>query len=242
MTADERWQSSRPLEEVTLDDSPTTTGPWYQQSSFLLFIVLSLFFLVSALEGATGPLAWLFNAFVILAVPLALRDVTGNRIAARVGLGLGLLLVVFSFAHRYLVPGDTRLWDQFAVLAYFLVPLVALIMNLARAKRVTAAEIFNASSLYVLFGICFGLAFVILHHFDANAFTLSESDLQNPSSALVHFSFTTLTTVGYGAISPVSKLARALSDIEAVLAQLYLAVILARLVSLQITDAGRDHK
>ena len=59
-------------------------------------------------------------------------------------------------------------------------------------------------------------------------------------SALLHFSFTTLTTVGYGSISPMSDTARMLSDIEAVIAQLFLAVVVARLVSLQIEHSRKD--
>lgn len=51
-------------------------------------------------------------------------------------------------------------------------------------------------------------------------------------SDLIYFSFTTLTTVGYGDIVPVDPVARSLSNIEAILGQLYPATLLARLVSL----------
>ena len=48
----------------------------------------------------------------------------------------------------------------------------------------------------------------------------------------MYFSFVTLTTVGYGDISPVARAARSLAMLEALIGQLYPAVILARLVSL----------
>ena len=48
------------------------------------------------------------------------------------------------------------------------------------------------------------------------------------------------TAGGFGAIAPVSKAARTLADLEAVVGTLYIAVVLARLVSLQITHAGAD--
>jgi hypothetical protein len=60
-----------------------------------------------------------------------------------------------------------------------------------------------------------------------------------PGTALLHYSFTTLTTVGYGTISPISDVARMLSDLEALTAQLYLAVVLARLVSLEIEHSRK---
>ena len=68
---------------------------------------------------------------------------------------------------------------------------------------------------------------------------MSADDYDHAGQALLHFSFTTLTTVGYGSISPMSPMARTLSDLEAVIAQLYLAVVVARLVSLQI-EHSRD--
>jgi uncharacterized membrane protein len=51
----------------------------------------------------------------------------------------------------------------------------------------------------------------------------------------VYFSFVTLTTVGYGDITPVARGARTLAILEALVGQLYPAVIIARLVSLQVT-------
>ena len=55
----------------------------------------------------------------------------------------------------------------------------------------------------------------------------------------IYFSFVTLTTVGYGDITPVATSARALGTFEAFIGQLYPAVILARLVSLQIAPLGK---
>jgi hypothetical protein len=53
-------------------------------------------------------------------------------------------------------------------------------------------------------------------------------------SALLYFSFTTLTTAGYGDITPVHPLARNLANLESVVGQLYPATLLARLVSLEL--------
>ncbi|HTC04866.1 MAG TPA: potassium channel family protein, partial [Xanthobacteraceae bacterium] len=53
-------------------------------------------------------------------------------------------------------------------------------------------------------------------------------------AALLYFSFSTLTTVGYGDITPVYPLARNLANLEAVIGQLFPATLLARLISLEI--------
>jgi hypothetical protein len=53
---------------------------------------------------------------------------------------------------------------------------------------------------------------------------------------LLYFSLTTLTTTGYGDITPVDPFARSLANLEAVLGQFYLAITIARLVALEIAD------
>jgi voltage-gated potassium channel len=58
---------------------------------------------------------------------------------------------------------------------------------------------------------------------------------------LVHFSFITLATVGYGDVTPTTPLARTLAWIEAIVGQFYLAVLVAGLVGLKITQAMKDN-
>ena len=57
---------------------------------------------------------------------------------------------------------------------------------------------------------------------------------------LIYFSFVTLTTLGYGDISPVSSLARSLTITEALIGQVFLAVVIARLVGLQISSGIKE--
>ena len=97
----------------------------------------------------------------------------------------------------------------------------------------------GAVILYLLLGIAFALAFesVALHVPNAFAGTTgTASTFEN----WVYFSFVTLTTLGYGDITPVATVARSLATFEAFVGQLYPAVILARMVSLQIAPPPDD--
>ena len=58
-------------------------------------------------------------------------------------------------------------------------------------------------------------------------------------SDLIYFSFVTITTLGYGDITPVSRMAKNLAVLEAVWGQTYLAVLVARLVGLHLSSSGR---
>jgi len=223
-----------------MNPTPTPEPPWYRGPAFLLLVILVGIYLVGAFMPTGSLNTQLVNLLTAGTVILSLRQLTQSRRTFRLGIGIVLAVLASSHILHALITRQTYVWDTVAALAFFLFPMVALSRSLVRSNRVNTDAIFAASCLYLLMGICFGFAFVLIEHFDPGAFTLSAADGLRPESSLIHFSFTTLTTVGYGAISPVSRAARALSDIEAIIAQLYLAVILARLVSLQITHAGDD--
>jgi len=68
---------------------------------------------------------------------------------------------------------------------------------------------------------------------------MSMTDSPALASELIYFSFATLTTTGYGDISPVHPVARALCNVEAILGQLYPATLLARLVTLELAHRNQ---
>ncbi|MEM7682233.1 MAG: potassium channel family protein [Planctomycetota bacterium] len=96
----------------------------------------------------------------------------------------------------------------------------------------------SALSAYLLLGLAWAIAYVILESASPGSF-LFVNDPPTPDARLdrlMGFSFATLTTLGYGNIAPNSARADALATLQAVVGQVYLAVIIARLVSLQITQ------
>jgi ion channel len=122
-----------------------------------------------------------------------------------------------------------------------LVSLVALcyvVMTLVlRPGRISRRRIEGAIAVYLLLGFTWAQAYelVTLWHPGAFAGAVDASG----SQPWTYYSFVTLTTMGYGDIMPVHPLARALAVLEALTGQLYLAILLARLVSLGIRS-GRD--
>jgi Ion channel len=93
--------------------------------------------------------------------------------------------------------------------------------------KVGAEHLFAALSAYLLAGIYFGLSYWALAQVRPGMF--SESNLSR--SAAIYFSFVTLATLGYGDIAPRLDMARGLAIVEGVGGQLFLAVLVARLVS-----------
>jgi voltage-gated potassium channel Kch len=98
-----------------------------------------------------------------------------------------------------------------------------------RAASVDAEHLYAALSAYLLAGIFFGLFYWVLEQSWPGTFAVA-GDFSRMSA--IYFSFVTLATLGYGDIVPRTDVARALAIVEGVGGQLFLAVMVARLVSL----------
>jgi hypothetical protein len=67
------------------------------------------------------------------------------------------------------------------------------------------------------------------------------AEQQVDPSHFIYYSFVTMSTLGYGDITPISNPARSLSLLEAVVGQLYIAILIAKLVGMHIAQAQRGH-
>ena len=134
---------------------------------------------------------------------------------------------------EWLVPSSiSTLWREgSALLALILVLGIVAARVFKGGEAVTFDRVMGAVVLYLLLGIAWAAAYEIVAIYAANAFVGGDIHARGPARWM-YFSFVTLTTVGYGDITPVAPAARSLAVIEALLGQLYPAIILARLVSL----------
>ena len=120
------------------------------------------------------------------------------------------------------------MWALFAV--FFLISIVVLVERMASRRIVTADTIKGGLSVYFLIGIFFNLVYLIVLQISPQAFT----NVENASADCFYFSFVTLTTLGYGDITPVSSYAKSLTILEAFIGQTYLAVFVAQLVGMRL--------
>ena len=117
------------------------------------------------------------------------------------------------------------------------------IINLLRfvltASGVDAEVLCASISAYLLLGLLWTLAYWLVDETIPNAFAFSGADKSVAGSNGFYFSFITMSTVGYGDVIPVAKVARMLAALEAMTGLLYVAVLIARLVAIQTTTRNR---
>lgn len=119
-----------------------------------------------------------------------------------------------------------------AIYAVFLIIAIILITRkLFNVRKVDTDTIIGGICVYMLIGFLWALFYYLIYSFDKGAFC-SPADNNGPN--LFYFSFITLTTTGYGDIFASDEVAMVLSSLEAITGQIYLAVLIARLVGLHV--------
>jgi hypothetical protein len=127
----------------------------------------------------------------------------------------------------------------------FLLYVVGLVVRRVLTDRaVTLDTVAGAACAYMLLGLVWGELFLLLEIWRPGSFhlppTWTQDSMRGLRSTLMYFSFATLTTVGYGEIHPNEPAAGSLCAAEGLIGQLYLAIMIARLVGLHTSRATSD--
>lgn len=109
-------------------------------------------------------------------------------------------------------------------------------VDLIGAKKINADMIAGGISIYFMIGLVFAFIYIAVFNIYPNSFEISDpllrQQLKYADNIFIYFSYVTMTTLGYGDITPVTTLARVLVQFQVLVAQLYLAIFIARLVSM----------
>ena len=154
---------------------------------------------------------------------------------------VAIVAIVLRWATWWKPGNAIILWSVSAGLVALLWITAVLLWHVFRKGPVTMLRIQGAIAAYLCLGYGWAHAYHIASLLNPGAFNAAGSKLSLASN-WVNYSFGMLTTAGYGGIVAVHPLAHSLSSAEAVTGQLYLAVLVARLVSMQVSateDRGR---
>jgi hypothetical protein len=202
-------------------------------STLLLLLVVSALVLPPLLpEGrGKGPVGDLVFSLLLLSGMVAVwRE---RRWVVRLVVGFALVALPIRWAAFLAPEGALPVWSvATSVVAFGLLALVVL-AKVLRPGMITAHRLQGAVAAYLLFGLVWAKAYewIFLTYPGAFAGALGGEDGRSP---WVYYSLVTLTTMGYGDITPVHPLARSLAVGEALTGQLYLAILISRLVALEL--------
>lgn len=206
----------------------------------ILALMLILPFVHENFKGYLTVMEFFFSVLLIAGIYI----VSANRKLLTVAILLGLLTFTIIWFNIILQSRDLLIFSIILEIIFFTLTTGAILSHILTYKRVTADKIYGAICGYLLIGIIWALIYTALENFNPGSFAFTHglsSIYHSPISYpfyfahFLYFSLVTLTTLGYGDITPLNSAARMLSSLEAVIGQLYIAVLIARLVGLHIS-------
>jgi Ion channel len=195
----------------------------------LLFLVLVVTYLLSAF--VTGSWAGAVQVMLYVAVALLalrtsrLRRRTVHQAMAAVLAGSVAALALWLIPAAGQAAGIAHSW----IALILLVSVVLIVGRVLAQPEVTLQSIFGALSAYMVIGLMFAAIYAAMTKLGGGAFFANSQ--QGSARTFQYFSFTTLTTLGYGDFTAAAAGGRAIAVMEALLGQVFLATLVARLVA-----------
>jgi len=194
--------------------------PFITDRKFLrIFLDVGTALAVLAAIPTVGHSRKMLFAMLLLGVPMALSSFMSR-----------------SFAMEVMYPFTMGLRTVFAA---FLI--TAIFMDIFRRRSITRDAVIGACAAYVLLCVAWGSVFAFQEWLQPGSFHMPTDsspffDQESTEFQLNYLSIITMTSVGYGDITPLSPEARVLTSLEAILGQLYLAIVIGTLIGIGVTS------
>jgi len=194
----------------------------------LLFVSLLALLVVGPLFGtdpsAQAELAALFSVIVIFLAT------SSHRTA--VALAFSFLWIVLTWAEPLGEGLAGEVAEDVTLILLCGLSIESALRRALTARVVDCDAIAASACAYLLLGVGWAAIYTLLETIHPGAFELTPAEAEQPWSTLLYFSFATLTTLGYGDVTPVVPAARGWSSAQAVAGTLFTAVLIARLVGI----------
>ena len=204
---------------------------------------IMLLILASPFLAVNPTFSWLLEVILVLVLLAAARTVGGRGRWFHIALVLGLAALLSQLA----VLSPQWGWvetGRYVATPLFLFFVCGMLLRdiVLRSETVTGDLILGAVNVYLMIGIGFAFIYGLIEILQPGSFTGLEELASTPDRVLyfLYFSFITMSTLGYGDISPLTPHGMTATYIEAIFGQLYLAILVARLVSMYINNRGKE--
>ena len=227
-----------------------------RHSVLLVAVVALLSVRVLLGNAAAGPLVFSLAFLILMLVALynvnidEIIEERKNRLAKSkrrwiIGWALATIAILGRLATFLVRSNPTlNLVSSISLILFFAFVVSSQLRSVLRQTEVTGETISMSVSIYLLMGLIWGFLYIVIFELQPGAFsfggavTVSSSDPLPIFPVLIYFSLTTLSTIGFGDITPVTLQARYAAVAEGITGQFYLAILVARLVGMQMSQAA----
>ncbi len=215
---------------------------FFQRCFYLFTTLLAMIVLTPFIEGTHGGALTrnAINVFVMLSAVAAV----GRSIVSFLSV---LILALPALVLRWLSAsaGNAAFMDlalRFDVAVY--ATAIALLLHYVFDREVmTSDRLWGAASAYLMIGLLWSFLFAIVDRSNPGSFAVRGTIEALPLHDLIYFSFSSLTTTGFGDIVPVGRVAKTAATLQVIIGQLFIAILIAKLVGVYPTvrrEKGRE--
>jgi hypothetical protein len=204
---------------------------------FLFFIILGLF-LAPFIDSL--PVRLLSSLFFSLLMVAGVWDISRFPLVRFLAGIVACAAIVLRWM-EHIAPSPAILkWSSVASLVFMVMLIMVILSKVFRdSGPVNMQRVLGAIAAYLLFGLTWSVLYGLIAQLLPGAFSNTAAGAiysADDRASITYFSFITLTTVGYGDITPTHEITRMFAIMEALTGQLYPATLLARLVSLEVSN------
>jgi hypothetical protein len=204
----------------------------------LLILILSLLVLTPFLDQfvQTRILMDVFLTAIFIFIICAIRLRRSQAIIASL---LVLPLIIATWSTHFVEIRTLSLLTRIFGALFFAYAAINILRIIAKSEEVSRDTIFAAIVAYLLIALMWAFLYMILDLVSPGSFSFPETGFRGETMRFEYLSFVTITTLGYGDITPVTDKASALVIIEAVVGQIYLVVLVAWLVGMHVSKRSK---
>jgi len=209
----------------------------------ILIAVIFLLFIASLMKGSL--VLYVMFAFSLLgvfsSVIASMWEKPYFRVAAiicgGIGLASSLIWVPTYFSEGMVKAGLVMSGAGYS--GFILIAIISMLRSVFKAREASADRIVGSICIYLMIGMFFAFVFATLDILDPNMFRFGFHATPEVYEfrQYLYFSYTTLTTLGYGDMIPLMPISRLLASIEAMVGPVYLAIMVAGLVGQYVSES-----
>ncbi|MBW1779927.1 MAG: two pore domain potassium channel family protein [Deltaproteobacteria bacterium] len=204
-----------------------------------LFVSILVVIVMNPIIESIAPLRILFSIFITAVIMSATYALSQKMRHLIIGSILAVPALGFLWASDYSDSTALFLESHIAGVLFFVFVVVHILIFIFGQERVSSDLIVGAAVAYLLMAVIWSYVYLIIETLQPGSFHIPDGQSLGSRYVFVYYSLVTISTLGYGDVTPLTSIAGSFSVLEAVIGQLYLVTMIAWLVGVHVSQSGR---
>jgi hypothetical protein len=199
-------------------------------------------FIIAPLFEGLVKIRILLDIFFSAIFIAAIYAISQKRHVLWIALSLAVPMLFSLWSKYFVTTTFLILFGKMCGVVFYVFIITHFLRIIYAGREISLDLIFGAAVVYLLMALMWASIYYIVETIHPGSFVIPRTQTEELTLPFAYFSFVTITTLGYGEITPLSGLARSLCSLEAVIGQLYIAGLVAWLVGVHVSQSVEKRK